>query len=75
MEKFEIGKTYECKSVCNHDCVWRYTVTARTASMITVMDNHGEVKKLRINKSLSEYRNAESVYSLGKYSMCPILSA
>lgn len=75
MKKFEINKTYECRSACDHNCVWKYTVTARTASTITVVDDHNEVKKLRIIKNISEYRNAESVYPLGKYSMCPILSA
>jgi len=75
MKKFEINKTYECRSICDHNCVWRYTVTARTAATITVVDDHNEVKKFRIIKSISEYRNAESVYPLGKYSMCPILSA
>ena len=33
------------------------------------------VIKCRIISDLSEYRGAESVYPLGKYSMCPILSA
>ena len=74
MKKFEIGKEHRCRSICDHECVWTYKVVARTAQMITVTDGD-EVKKLRIIKGLSEYRNAESVYPLGKYSMCPILSA
>nr|AHF24064.1 hypothetical protein [uncultured bacterium Contig643] len=74
MKKFEIGKEYSCRSICDHECVWTYKVVARTAQMITVTDGD-EVKKLRIIKGMSEYRNAESVYPLGKYSMCPILSA
>ena len=74
MNKFEIGREYSCRSVCNHDCVWTYTVVARTAKTITVTDGEA-VRKLRIIKDLSEYRGAESVYPEGKYSMCPILSA
>lgn len=74
MNKFEIGREYSCRSVCDHDCVWTYTVVARTAKTITVTDGEA-VRKLRIIKDLSEYRGAESVYPEGKYSMCPILSA
>lgn len=38
MTKFEIGKTYSMRSICNQDCVWTYTVTARTAKTITISD-------------------------------------
>lgn len=74
MKKFEVGKTYSVRSICNHDCIWTYTVTKRTASTVTV-DDGDEVKTCRINKKTSEYRGAESIYPLGNYSMCPILSA
>jgi len=78
MKAFEIGKTYEVTSICNSDCVWRYTVTARTEKTVTIegpsIDGCGK-KVCRIIKGLSEIRGSESVYPLGKYSMCPILSA
>lgn len=74
MKKFEIGNTYSMRSACDHECVWTYTVTERTAQTITISD--GKVsKKCRISKDVSEYRNAETVCPLGKYSMCPMLSA
>ena len=38
MKKFEIGKAYSMRSICDHDCVWTYTVTARTAKTITISD-------------------------------------
>lgn len=75
MKKFEVGKTYSMRSVCNHDCVWSYTVIARTACTITVQNDSGEKEKFRISKKTSEYLKAESVYPLGNYSMCPILTA
>lgn len=74
MKKFEIGKTYTTRSACDHNCIWAYTVTARTAQTITITDGK-EVKRCRINKTISEYRNAESIYPLGRYSMAPILTA
>ena len=49
MTKFEIGKTYSMRSICDHDCVWTYTVTARTAKTITISD--GDRKSTRLNSS------------------------
>lgn len=74
MKKFEIGKTYSMRSACDHNCIWTYTVTARTAQTVTISDGK-EVKKCRISKKISEYRNAETIYPLGQYSMCPSLTA
>lgn len=74
MKQFEVGKEYSMKSVCDHNCVWTYTVTARTAQTITISDRE-KVQKCRINKKISAYRNAETVYPLGQYSMCPSLTA
>ena len=74
MKTFEIGKTYSMSSPCDHNCIWTYTVTARTAQTITLSD--GEItKKCRISKMYSEYNKAETVFPLGQYSMCPILTA
>lgn len=74
MSKFEIGKQYTMRSICDSDCTWTYTVINRTAQTVTVTDGKNTLK-LRVIKKLSEYRNAESVYPLGQYSMAPILSA
>lgn len=74
MKTFEIGAKYLMRSACDHECVWTYTVIERTASTITITDGK-ETKKCRVNKQYSEYRNAETIFPLGKYSMCPTLSA
>ncbi len=75
MKTFEIGKTYSTTSICNSDCVWSYTITARTASTVTAVNKYGEEKRYKIIKKLSEYRNAETILPEGKYSMCPTISA
>lgn len=75
MKRFELGKSYECRSACDHECVWTYIIKGRTEKTITVEDEDGKVFKLRINKESSEWRKAETVYPLGKYSMCPVLHA
>ena len=74
MKKFERGKTYSMRSACDHECVWSYTVTERTAQTVTLSDGKKTIK-CKIVKQLSEYRNAETVRPLGQYSMCPLLSA
>lgn len=74
MKTFEIGKTYSMSSPCDHNCIWTYTVTARTAQTITITDGK-QTKKCRISKQYSEYNKAETVFPLGQYSMCPILTA
>lgn len=74
MKQFEVGKEYSMTSICDHNCVWAYTVIARTAQTITISDGK-KVQKCRISKKASSYRNAETVYPLGQYSMCPSLTA
>lgn len=75
MTRFEVGKRYECHSICDWNCVWAYEVTARTASTIILKDQDGKVIKRKVIKGLSEINGTESLYPLGKYSMCPILHA
>ena len=72
MKKFEVGKSYNMRSACDHNCVWTYTVIARTNSTITITDGK-ETKTCRVVKSLSEV--SETIRPLGNYSMCPLLRA
>ena len=74
MKKFEIGGTYSMRSICDHNCIWTYTVTARTEQTVTITDGK-KTQKCRISKKISEYRGAETVYPLGQYSMAPMLTA
>lgn len=74
MKQFEIGKEYSMRSPCDHECVWTYTVTARTEKTITLTDGKKTIK-CRIIANLSNFRNAESVLPLGRYSMAPVLTA
>lgn len=84
MKQFEVGHRYYMRSIGDHDCIWSYEVIARTKATITLrpFEAHGLAalgrdgdRTYRIIKKVSEYRQAESVYPLGQYSMCPILSA
>lgn len=71
MTKFEIGKTYQTRSVCDYNCIIAITVAKRTASTITTTEG----KTLWISKKLSGYNGAETVQPWGSYSMSPAIHA
>lgn len=75
INQFEIGKQYSMRSVCDHDCIWTYTVVARTACTVTLKSTRGEQMVCRISKKLTSYANAETVLPLGSFSMAPMLRA
>lgn len=75
IKQFEIGKRYAMNSICDTNCVWRYTVVSRTTCTVVLENESGEKITCRINKKASEWRGVEMVYPLGHYSMCPILTA
>jgi len=71
MRKFEEGKMYSCRSVCDHDCVWYFTVIRRTKKTVTIA-NKREMLKKKIHYSIN---GSEMIYPLGRHSMNPILEA
>lgn len=75
MKKFEVGKTYTARSAWDHNCVWNFEIVGRTEQTVTAIDDDGKTQRYRINKKLSEYRNAESFKPFGNYSMSPTISA
>jgi len=70
---FEPGKTYEMRSVCDYDSVWRYKVVKRTMKTVILEAENGEEGSGR--KRISIWQGVETVQPLGSYSMSPILSA
>ena len=74
MKKFEIGKIYFCRSICDHDCLFEMKVISRTEKTITAEYNIGgrQIQKFKIHDHLNE--GIEHV-SCGRYSMHPIFSA
>jgi hypothetical protein len=65
--KFEIGKTYFTRSICDHDMIITITVASRTAKRIKTTEG----KTLGV----SEYEGIEQVRPWGRYSMCPVIGA
>ena len=66
--KFKVNKTYMCRSLCDYDCIWEFTVTKRTDKSIWISDGKN-TKRVKVYN----YGNDEMCYPLGKYSMCPVL--
>lgn len=81
IKKFEVGKRYQMRSACDHDCVWTYKVESRTAGTVVLRQVkydgtlNGDMARFRINAKISEIIGAEAVKPLGTFSMSPTLSA
>jgi hypothetical protein len=67
---FEAGKSYATTSICDSECLYKFTVFARTAKSVTV-----EVDGKRVRRGLSVYNGIEQFKPFGSYSMCAIISA
>ena len=67
MLKFEENKTYQTRSICDHDCIISIKVAKRTAKTITT----DEGKLFRI----SIWDDKETIKPYGSYSMAPIIRA
>lgn len=73
--KFEIGKTYTARSACDRNCVWSFTVTARTDKTVTLSGNFmNGVKSKNFRPRLTLSRD-ERILPLGNYSMAPAITA
>jgi hypothetical protein len=69
-KRFEVGKTYYTRSICDHDCIFRYEIVARTAKQITIRKQGKTFKR-----GVYVYDGIEHCKPDGTYSMCPVISA
>lgn len=68
--RFQVGHTYQTRSICDHDCIFSFTIHARTAKTVTV-DVHGK----RVKRGIQVWNGVEQFKPFGNYSMCAIISA
>lgn len=66
---FTVGQTYSATSVCDHTCVWSFTILRRTAKFITIRDRWGTVSRVGVRSDGTE----EVALPLGSYSMAPVI--
>lgn len=71
MTKFEVGKTYQTRSTCDHNCIFTYDVIARTKKFITIKNEFDEIKRVGV----SEYDGQEWASPEGRFSMSPTIRA
>lgn len=70
--KFEIGRTYSCRSIADYECVWTFQVVSRTAKFVTIkQSDKSELTKVGIKI----FQDSEYCHPLGKFSMAPSLYA
>lgn len=71
MQKFEVGKSYATRSICDYDCVFSFTILARTAKQVTI-NLRGKI----VRRGLTTYGDGvESFKPFGNYSMCAVIQA
>ena len=77
MKRFEVGRTYSTRSICDYDCIFRFEVVGRTDKTVLIK-YHGKVTRRKIraipNHSLAGIL-VETIDPLGVYSMSPVLDA
>lgn len=69
--KFVTGARYQMRSICDHDCIWSYTVERRTEKSVWLRDQAGKIER----KAIRIWQGVEQVMPLGSYSMAPCLNA
>ena len=68
--QFKVGTTYYDRSICDHECVFKFQILSRTAKTITTLVSGNPVKR-----GLTVYDGVEQFKPFGTYSMCAIVSA
>jgi hypothetical protein len=68
--QFQVGRTYASRSICNYDCIFSFTILARTAKTVTTQV-HGKA----VRRGLNVWNGVEQFKPFGNYSMCAIVGA
>ena len=70
MNRFKVHMTYETRSICDHNCIFSFTITRRTEKSVWV-----EVRGELVRRSITVHDGVETFMPFGSYSMAPIVSA
>lgn len=71
--KFKPGTSYSCRSLTDHNCIWTFSISARTEKTVTLVDDTGFVmgrRAVKVDEDGDEY-----LLPIGSYSMAPVLRA
>lgn len=70
--KFQEGKVYQSRSICDHNCVFTATVIKRTPKTATVNTAIYGTSRVKIH---ADENGVEYMYAMGRYSMAPRFTA
>jgi len=70
MKKFEVGRIYFARSLCDYNCIFSYKILRRTQKTATIKTMCG-IKRRKIYV----WKDVETIHPEGKFSMCPVLKA
>jgi hypothetical protein len=73
MKRFEIGRSYSCRSICDYDCTFQFVVTKRTEHFVWLRDSGGRIRRRKVSDLMGN--NVECCEPHGRYSMSPVLTA
>jgi hypothetical protein len=68
--QFQIGRTYVTRSIADHDTIFSFTITGRTAKTVTT-----KVRGKTVRRGIFLFDGIEQFKPFGAYSMCAIISA
>lgn len=68
--KFEVGKVYTDRSICDYDTIYRFEVIARTAKQLTIRKRNETYRR-----GIYIYDGVECCKPHGTYWMCSIIRA
>ncbi len=72
VKKFEVGQCYYTRAICDHNLIYAYQVTKRTAKTVILQDDRGkDIRRRRI----TIIQGRETVSPEGSYSMSPVIDA
>jgi len=68
--RFEIGKTYQTRSICDHECIYEVVVVSRTERTVTIKSAVWNKRcKVQVDDNGDEWIMPEH------YSMAPVFRA
>lgn len=68
MNKFEVGKTYSCRCVCDHEIIYRVKVESRTEKTVTISGYLNKRCKVHV-------RNDSEFIIPERYAFAPVFHA
>ena len=72
VKKFEVGQCYYTRAIGDHNLIYAYQVTKRTAKTVILQDDRGkDIGRRRI----TIIQGRETVSPEGNYSMSPVIDA